>query len=62
MPINNTELKSDKYEKGVSCIRCFDSLSNDKKKKLRERNKQIEVAKRKGIYSPYIQHKTSNFL
>ena len=62
MPINNTELKSDKYEKGVSCIRCFDSLSNNKKKKLRERNKQIEVAKRKGIYSPYIQHKTSNFL
>ena len=62
MPISSKDLKSVKYEKGVSCITCFDSISNEKKKKLRERNKQIEIAKRKGIYSPYIKYTPFNFL
>ena len=35
---------------------------SDLKKRLRERNKQIEIAKRKGIYNPYIKYTTSNFL
>jgi UPF0176 protein len=62
MPLSNEECKSDKYEKGVSCFKCFDSLSSLKKQSLRERNKQIEVAKKKGIYSPYIKYTISNFL
>ena len=55
------DCKSDKYEKGVSCPKCFENISNDKKKKLRERNKQIEIAKKKGIYNPYIKYTPSNF-
>ena len=62
MPLSNEDRKSDKYEKGVSCLRCFDSLSIEKKKRLRERNKQIEISKRKGIYNPYIRSTPTNFL
>ena len=62
MPLSTKDRQSRKYEKGVSCIRCFDSLSSQKKKKLRERNKQIKIAKRKGIYNPYIKYTPSNFL
>ena len=38
-----------------------DLISNEKKQKLKERNKQIEIAKRKGIYNPYIKYTPSNF-
>ena len=61
MPIKYDDSKSEKYEKGVSCIKCFDLISGEKKKKLRERNKQIEIAKRKGIYNPYLKYTPSNF-
>ncbi len=61
MPIKDDDRKSEKYEKGVSCIKCFDLISSEKKKKLRERNKQIEIAKKKGIYNPYIKYTPSNF-
>ena len=62
MPLKKKDCKSDKYEKGVSCPKCFRQLSNDKKKRLRERNKQNNIAKRKGIYNPYIKYTPSNFL
>ena len=61
MPISYEDRKSNKYEKGVSCIKCFDSVSTEKKQKLRERNKQIEIAIRKGIYNPYIKYTPLNF-
>ena len=54
MPLKKTDLKDDKYEKGVSCIQCFNLLSNEKKARLRERNKQIKIAKKKGIYNPLL--------
>ena len=61
-PISMKDRKSKKYEKGVSCIKCFNLLSNEKKKRLRERNKQIKIAKKKGIYNPYIKYTPLNFL
>ena len=61
MPISLLDTKSDKYEKGVSCKNCFNKTSMEKKKRLRERNKQIQIAKRKGIYNPYIKYTTTNF-
>jgi UPF0176 protein len=60
-PVSSKERNSKRYEKGVSCPRCFHKLSSEKKKKLRERNKQIEIAKRKGIYNPYIKYTPSDF-
>ena len=62
MPLSIQNRKSKKYEKGVSCIRCYNLLSYDKKKRLRERNKQIEIAKKKGFYNPYIKYTPLNFL
>ena len=62
MPLSNEDRKSDKYEKGVSCLRCYDSLSSEKKRRLRERNKQIEIAKRKGMYNPYLRSTPTSFL
>ncbi|MCK0070334.1 rhodanese-related sulfurtransferase [Kordiimonas laminariae] len=46
-PITEEEKKSPKYEKGVSCPRCFDSLSDEKKAASKERQKQIELAKKR---------------
>ena len=61
MPLSKQNRKSFKFEKGVSCPKCFDKISNEKKKKFRERNKQIHIAKKKGLYNPYIVYVPSDF-
>ena len=61
MPLSKKDLISPKYKNGISCNYCFDNLSNEKKKRLEERNKQIRIAKKKGLYNPYIKHTTSDF-
>ena len=40
--------KSYKYEEGVSCPRCFDTLTNIQKSRFRMRQKQINLAKQVG--------------
>ena len=52
---------SKNYVKGISCSKCINKTSKDKKLKLRERNKQIEIAKKKGLYNPYIKFTPSDF-
>ena len=47
-PITEDDKKSPKYERGVSCPRCFDDLSDEKKARSKERQKQIELAQRRG--------------
>ena len=54
-PINFEQRKSKKFVKGISCPQCFGKISLHKKKSLIERNKQINLSKRKGIYNPYIK-------
>ena len=54
-PINFEQRKSEKFVKGISCPQCFGKISLHKKKSLIERNKQINLSKRKGIYNPYIK-------
>ena len=54
-PLSKKETKSEKYFKGVSCPNCFGKISDVKKKSLIDRSKQISVAKKKGLYSPYIK-------
>ncbi|WP_020210304.1 rhodanese-related sulfurtransferase [Gilvimarinus chinensis] len=44
-PITEQEKDSPQYLKGVCCPHCFDSLSEDQKKRFAERQKQIELAK-----------------
>ena len=55
-PVSLNEKKSKFYKKGLSCINCYDKISLKKKKALIERNKQIFISKRKGIYNPYIKY------
>ena len=45
-PISLNDKKSKKYEKGVSCPRCYDTLTNTQKSRFRMRQKQINLAKK----------------
>ena len=54
-PLSQDMLKSKKYKKGTSCPNCYGQISELKKKSLKDRRKQITVAKKKGLYSPYIK-------
>ena len=47
-PMSNKDKKSEKYEEGVSCPNCHDSLTNSQKERFRMRQKQINVAKEFG--------------
>ena len=47
-PISPKDKKSNKYEEGVSCPNCHDSLSNSQKERFRMRQKQINLAKKSG--------------
>ena len=47
-PISITDKKSKKYEKGVSCPNCHDTLTKSQKERFRMRQKQIVLAKKLG--------------
>ena len=47
-PISIKEQKSNKYEEGVSCPRCYDTLSITQKSRFRMRQNQINLAKKAG--------------
>jgi len=47
-PISMKDKKSDKYEEGVSCQRCYDTLTNLQKSRFRMRQNQINLAKKVG--------------
>ena len=54
-PLSQDQIKSKKYIKGVSCPNCYGKISESKKKSLIDRNKQISIANKKGLYNPYIK-------
>jgi len=60
-PVGFEDRLSKDYVKGISCSKCIEKISKDKKLKLQERNKQIEIAKKKGLYNPYIKYTPSDF-
>ena len=47
-PVSTLEKKSKKYEAGVSCSNCHDSLTKNQKERFRMRQKQISLAKQLG--------------
>ena len=47
-PFSPKDKKSHKYEEGVSCPRCYDTLSNSQKTRFRMRQNQINLAKKAG--------------
>lgn len=48
MPVSAEDAKSEKYQKGLSCPSCFDQQSEQHKSRIRERQKQIELASQRG--------------
>ena len=48
MPLSPIELKSPQYTAGISCPHCYNSLTEEKKKSLTERQKQVILAKERG--------------
>ena len=47
-PITENDKQSQNYIAGVSCPRCYDLLSEEQKNRFREREKQVQLAKRRG--------------
>lgn len=47
-PITERDKQSDKYQQGICCPRCYDTLTPDRMARFRERQKQVELARRRG--------------
>ena len=60
-PISQKDRSSRKYEKDVSCPKCYDVSSDLKKRGSRERSKQISVAIEKNISSTYMPKTPENY-
>ncbi len=48
-PLSPAEMQSSLYSAGLSCPYCFDKLSADKRARLQERQKQVQLAKQRGL-------------
>lgn len=48
LPLSDEDRKSPKFEKNVSCPRCFDRLTPERRASLEERGRQIELAAARG--------------
>ncbi len=47
-PLTQADRQSPKYELGVSCTRCADALTPDRRSRLLERHRQVSLARRRG--------------
>ena len=47
-PLNTEEMVSPDYQEGISCPRCVKDLDSDREERLRERQRQIELARERG--------------
>lgn len=48
MPITQEEKQLESYEKGVSCLHCVDSMTDAQKRRFKEREHQVQLAKARG--------------
>ncbi|EAT13758.1 rhodanese-related sulfurtransferase [Bermanella marisrubri] len=48
LPITEEEKQSEKYQKGVSCPHCYDKLTEEQRQRFAERERQVELAKKRG--------------
>jgi len=47
-PITEDDMASSEYIPGVSCPRCFESLTAEQKQRFQEREKQVQLARQRG--------------
>jgi len=48
-PVSEEDKKGDDYIEGICCKNCKDDMTDQQKKRFQERQKQVEIAKTKGI-------------
>lgn len=48
MPITEAEKQLNSYQKGVCCLHCIDATSDEQKARFAEREKQVQLAKKRG--------------
>lgn len=48
MPLAPEDLSRPEFEKGVSCHQCIDTTDDERKERFRERQRQVELADRRG--------------
>ena len=48
MPLSEEEMLLDSYEKGISCLHCIDEKTDEDRARFRDRQKQVELAKKRG--------------
>lgn len=48
LPITEADKHSEKYQQGVSCPACYDSKTDEQRKRFREREKQVQLARQRG--------------
>jgi UPF0176 protein len=48
LPITETDKTSDKYQQGVSCPHCYDKVTDTRKARFMEREKQMALARQRG--------------
>ena len=56
-PISPEDRNSPKYQTGISCPRCFDTLSEEKRARAAERQKQVDLALQRGTSHIGMRHK-----
>ena len=56
-PISPEDRTSPKYQTGISCPRCFDTLSDEKRARAVERQKQVDLALQRGTSHIGMRHK-----
>jgi UPF0176 protein len=49
LPITEADKANDQYQQGVSCPHCYDKVTDDQKARFREREKQMALAKQRGV-------------
>jgi len=48
MPITEQDKQSEHYNKGVSCPRCVDTLTDERRARFAERQRQVELSRQRG--------------
>lgn len=56
-PISPEDRASPKYQTGISCPRCFDTLSDEKRARATERQRQVGLAMQRGTAHIGMRHK-----
>ncbi|MFK7789174.1 MAG: rhodanese-related sulfurtransferase [Phycisphaeraceae bacterium] len=48
MPISDADMQTEHFIKGVSCPRCYDQVDADRRERFEQRQKQVELAAKRG--------------